>query len=320
MLRHATREGCWRPIVARAGPVTTGPRPPTRPYPTTVRRYAVESLSPVPRTDCVLDTAYSSVCPPTSGGAGPVGHFLDSDGALRRRQTTSELPGVNVATSVDGDSEPRPADPGPVRVIPIAVQGIVCNGLNSRPDSRHVEVRPIVENSSGCNVGFAKWGLRLCGHGDLVEDWTADQGIRNDVSVEMTYSDNYKVKAGEPQANAVAVDSGIDAASDTHRVEVVPRFVAQVVVALHMKLGRGAKNREGPEGKANVALVRREIVRLLREYNVRDMDAVAQMDYIERCFFEDDTHSRLPNWRKRAAARGRFVRWLVGEDRPAYNC
>ncbi len=91
----------------------------------------------------------------------------------------------------------------------------------------------------------------------------------------------------------------------------VPRLVAQVVVALRMKLGMGAMDRTVP---GNVALVRAETAKMLREWNLRHKDAAAHLLEIERCFFEDDTHYRVTTWRARACRRSKFLAWFLGKN------
>lgn len=103
-----------------------------------------------------------------------------------------------------------------------------------------------------------------------------------------------------------------------HEVKHVPKLVANVTVALRMKLGLGAMDRSVP---GNVAVVRAEAAKLLREWNVRKMDAAAHLLLIEKCFFEDDTHYRVTTWRARAAKESRLVRWLLGKpEQVSFDC
>lgn len=95
-----------------------------------------------------------------------------------------------------------------------------------------------------------------------------------------------------------------------------PKFVVQVVLALRCKLGLGAKDRRVP---GNVELVRREAAKIMRSWNVRDADISLHLRYVERCFFEDNTHDRVPEWRMRAAHRGRLYRWLFKDEQPQYD-
>jgi len=97
---------------------------------------------------------------------------------------------------------------------------------------------------------------------------------------------------------------------------VQPKFVAQVVVALRCKLGLDAKDRAVP---GNVSLVRREAAKIMRSWNVRDADASMHLAWVEKCFFEESVHDRLPEWRARAARQGKLLRWLFKDDPPTYD-
>lgn len=203
-----------------------------------------------------------------------------------------------------------------VRVIPVPVYGF--GGISQSVDGRPHMVREGAERPCAeCRLECVKSCLWLSCNRDLMVDCEEDQAIRREVSTELMYSYNAEAAGSEIQQ---ALDhAGLSGEVDTHRVFVSPRLVAQVVVALQMKLGRGAKVNTGPEGPGNIALVRREIPKLLRKYNVRYTDACAQIDYIERCFFEDSTYERVPNWRQRASRRGRFVGWFVKFFKPSYD-
>lgn len=100
------------------------------------------------------------------------------------------------------------------------------------------------------------------------------------------------------------------------RAAVQPKFVAQLVVALRMRLGLGACD---PNIPGNRELVRREIAKIMRERNVRAMDASVHLRWVERCFFEEFTHDRLPDWRARAVSKSRLVRWLFNDNQPQYD-
>nr|WBY66490.1 MAG: hypothetical protein [Eriocheir sinensis tombusvirus 2] len=177
----------------------------------------------------------------------------------------------------------------------------------SRPEPAHA-IEPVYENYGffgNMVVSVKKTILKCIGAGDLVRDWEADTAFRNAVSREMTISRDYGSKGP-----AALLQKKGDAP-----VEVYPHFAAAVAVGLRMKLGVGAMVRT-PD---NIALVRREIPRMLRDYNVRQMDLAAHLDVIEAAFFDDQTHGRVARWRSRAARRNRFVRWLVGQQPPAYD-
>lgn len=250
---------------------------------------------------------------------------FDDEGVLRRLTTRSSTTGSASTGASDTAlavvANGRRTSGESIPVVPARVRSLCSNPIDHRAKHPVIRVEPILEETDDCWPWFARAALRCCGDADIADDWETDVDIRNQVSVEMTESHQYDTTEFNSAADAVATETNIHSGSTSHDVAVVPRFVAQVVVALHMKLGRGAKSRTGPEGQANVALVRRETARMLREYNVRDMDAAAHMDYIEKCFFEDETHSRVPRWRLRAASRGRFVRWLVGsEPATSHDC
>lgn len=161
--------------------------------------------------------------------------------------------------------------------------------------------------------------LMCCGNSDIVADWDCDNALRGRVSKCMT--ETYKQTTGGVTATGIpaivtAAHLGENDAQASTRVELVPRLVAHAVVALRMKLGRGAMDRNVP---GNVAIVQREAAKLLREYNVRSMDAAAHLYDIERAFFEDETHFRVQSWRARACERSRLVRWFIGREPPAFS-
>lgn len=101
-------------------------------------------------------------------------------------------------------------------------------------------------------------------------------------------------------------------------VHHVPRFVAHVVDALRIKLGIGAADRTIP---GNVALVRAEAARMMREWNVRHRDASAHLLLIERAFFTENVHERPTTWRVDCNKRSRFMRWFLGraDESPKFD-
>jgi len=180
------------------------------------------------------------------------------------------------------------------------------------------------------------WWTRLADHvrrgvlkcfcmDDIIADWEVDAAVVRDVRNNMRK--HVKVTGysfARPHAdpandadNEVSVETAIG--FDIKRVngsEVkhVPKLVANAVVVLRMKLGLGAMDRSVP---GNVAVVRKEAAKLLREYpGLRKMDAAAHLLLIERAFFEDDTHYRVTTWRARAAQKSRFVKWVLGTSDP----
>jgi len=211
----------------------------------------------------------------------------------------------------EGGVLPPPACHGYVPVNPVALPWLVQAPL---PDATigGASVRPSLDDGGGL-VGVLK---RLClsctGNGDLVEDWDADVKFRNQVSIEMSYSRNTD---GASAPDHVAVANGMHTLAPDHVVREVPAFATSVALALRMKLGAGAMV-DTPD---NRAVVRRETVRLLREYNVRTADAAAHMDVIENAFFNDRTHGRAARWRSRGARRSPFVKWLIGNEQPSHD-
>nr|WRQ65730.1 hypothetical protein [Tolivirales sp.] len=100
---------------------------------------------------------------------------------------------------------------------------------------------------------------------------------------------------------------------NAERVHHIPRLTVEVVIALRCKLGMGAQDRRVP---GNVAVVRAEAAKMMREWNVRHKDAAAHLAEIERCFFEDDSHYRITTWRARLASQSKFVAWFIGKSEP----
>jgi hypothetical protein len=150
---------------------------------------------------------------------------------------------------------------------------------------------------------------------EFIADWERDVEFRSNVRDEMRttlqlYKDTTSVETLRQQVEAI----------NKVGVHHVPRLVAHATVALRMKLGLGAMDRSVA---GNVALVRSEAAKLLRDWGLRDMDAAAHLLEIERCFFEDDTHYRVTTWRARACAKSRFVRWCLsmwaGDDSPRFD-
>lgn len=142
--------------------------------------------------------------------------------------------------------------------------------------------------------------------GGVADDWDREIAFKRDVRSEM-------MRHVGVTPHTTVEEEVCQSVLDTNRNEVkhVPRLVAQVVVALRMKLGMGAMDRSVP---GNVAVVRAEAAKMMREWNVRTKDAAAHLLEVERCFFEDDTHYRVSTWRARACQRSRFLRWFLGQN------
>ncbi len=83
----------------------------------------------------------------------------------------------------------------------------------------------------------------------------------------------------------------------------VPRFVVSVVVAVRSRLGMLKMT------DANRLLVEREALRLMRAYNVRELDCASHMPAIMRNYFYNDVHYRVATCTSRMT---RFERWLSG--------
>lgn len=152
---------------------------------------------------------------------------------------------------------------------------------------------------------------------DVIEDVEEDMEIMERVQEEMLtvhVSDRPPREVAEIELNDLHHDGVTPEHSRSAAVHT--RFVVQVVVALRCKLGLGATDRSEP---SNVALVRREAAKLMREWGVRDHDVSIHLAYVERVFFEDNSHEALPEWRARAALRGRLCKWLFERERPKYT-
>lgn len=87
------------------------------------------------------------------------------------------------------------------------------------------------------------------------------------------------------------------------KAQIIPRFVAAVVAALRSKLGQLPQNVPG-----NALIVTREALRIMREYNVRELDRTTHLPYIESCYWDEDVHYKIPTVRSRMS---KFHRWLM---------
>jgi hypothetical protein len=155
--------------------------------------------------------------------------------------------------------------------------------------------------------------LKCFGCGDVAADWERERTFKKDVNWEM-------LTVVEAQENRTVVETVVEQvhAVNKEAVHHVPRLVAQATVALRMKLGLGAMDRSVA---GNVAVVRSEAAKLLRDWNVRTLDAAAHLHHIERCFFEDDSHYRVTTWRARATRNSRLLRWFLGTvEQVKFDC
>jgi len=150
--------------------------------------------------------------------------------------------------------------------------------------------------------------MKCCCQGDEVQYWDREVAMDKAVRREMM-----KTLAPKPnmtlQERVVADVERVNAKTVKH----VPRLVAEVVVALRCKLGMGAQDSRVP---GNVALVRAEAAKMMRDWNVRAKDAAAHLVEVERCFFEDDCHYRVSTWRARGVRNSRFFKWFIGSREP----
>lgn len=92
---------------------------------------------------------------------------------------------------------------------------------------------------------------------------------------------------------------------DLRPLVFVPRFAAAVVVAIRARIGQMPASVPG-----NQLIVEREALRLMRRYNVREVDSVAHLPSIISCYFHEDIHYQVET---SAARMTRFQRWLMSE-------
>lgn len=205
----------------------------------------------------------------------------------------------------DLDVEEEEYEDGQLAVRPVAVH--VAGAGRAAP--RRFELP--VEQEVGCWTAVKLSFLDFFGCKDVAEEWRHELDWDREVSREMRTARNET----NAETEAAAVQAVVEANGE--RVGHVPRLVVDVVVALRMKLGMGAMDRSVA---GNVAVVRAEAAKMLREWNVRHKDAAAHLLVIERCFFEDDSHYRITTWRARARRRSKFVRAIIGgSDPPGFD-
>lgn len=189
-----------------------------------------------------------------------------------------------------------------------SVDGSVLADLHPKPLVSERFAIPLLREGSWESIWrVAKFHvLRAVGFGHVVGEWKRDNEFRNAVSEEMRLTLPLPADKSIQQVVVEHVHR-----MNSTQVHHVPRLVAQVTVALRMKLGLGAMDRSVA---GNVAVVRAEAAKMLREWNVRNVDAAAHLLEIERCFFRDDTHYAITNWRARAISSSRFLRWFLGKE------
>jgi hypothetical protein len=91
-------------------------------------------------------------------------------------------------------------------------------------------------------------------------------------------------------------------------VRAVPCFTAAVVTALRCKLGQRPGSTPG-----NKEVVEREALRLMRDYNVREIDRITHLPLIIRAYFNEDVHYRAAT---HASRMSKFQKWLLGSTKP----
>ncbi len=203
------------------------------------------------------------------------------------------------------DDVEEEVEDGVIAVQPVPVNVGVLGDVGRR------QFRLPEEREVGCWTQVKLSFLDLFGCKDLASEWRHELDWDRAVRGEM--------RTARDETNAEAEAAAAQAVVEANRDEVghVPRLVVDVVVALRMKLGMGAMDRSVA---GNVAVVRAEAAKMLREWNVRHKDAAAHLLVIERCFFEDDSHYRITTWRARARRRSRFVRAIIGgSDPPGFD-
>jgi len=182
---------------------------------------------------------------------------------------------------------------------------INCSVISSKEDCEMFVGRKIVKSIWR---SVAEWWLCVVGQQDVVEH--------------MNRCDKFAVAVSDCMLSGPSTQAEVklaceDEVDETGKVVAMPRLVATVVVGMRMKLGMSAMDRSVP---GNVPLVRRTAARLLRDYNVREVDAAAHLELIEKAFFGDDTHFVVGRARSRACAKSRFVKWLLGDEPVGFDC
>jgi len=94
-------------------------------------------------------------------------------------------------------------------------------------------------------------------------------------------------------------------------VRAVPAFTAAVVTSLRCKLGQRPGSTPG-----NKEVVEREALRLMRDYNVREIDRITHLPLIIRAYFNEDVHYRAVT---HASRMSKFQKWLLGRPTPVMD-
>jgi len=123
--------------------------------------------------------------------------------------------------------------------------------------------------------------LRCFCAGDTVRDWDRDEMVRelirgkllvNTSLTEVVHNSNRITECG---------------------AKFVPDLIAKIVVLIENKFGHSLKNRSVP---GNVAIVRQQAAKLMREAGVREETLAANLEYVERAYFEDRSRYGVANW------------------------
>lgn len=129
--------------------------------------------------------------------------------------------------------------------------------------------------------GVRRAALRCFCAGDTVRDWDRDELVRELIRNKLLT--NTSLSEVVRNANRIT-ECG---------AKFVPDLIAKVVVLIENKFGHSLKNRSVP---GNVAIVRQQAAKLMREAGVREETLAANLEYVERAFFEDRSRYGVANW------------------------
>jgi len=155
-----------------------------------------------------------------------------------------------------------------------------------------------------------KTGLKKC-----FGDASYDEYERMELRRITAYRKEMTVKRQAVVSDATE-ESEVLATVGLKEVKHVPRVVVHVVCEMRMKLGLGAMDRSV---SGNVALVRAEAARIMRNMNMRRIDAAAHLELVEECFFGENTHYNATRWRQNMAQSNIITRWLYKKKPNPYG-
>jgi len=144
----------------------------------------------------------------------------------------------------------------------------------------------------------------FCFDDSCLEEVQFEAEIRDQIAQELCIARPGSGKTGIQLAAESIAAEGYTMLSDEETfctnqpVRVVPRFAAACVTCLRAKFGRLQPT------EANLLLIEREYLRVLRETSVRNADIVAHQQYVMNTFFNEDALDRT------ALVRARLPRWL----------